>query len=141
VGILRELQDLPNDDMEDKRDPNLLNILLGLRDLLRVFLGRRAKVIAQNSEYDYVINLKEGKQPLNLPIYNLSCKELKILQEYLNSVQEKGRIWPSKSLVGALILFVPKPDRTIRLYIDYRGLNKVIIKNRYPLLLVSKMLD
>ena len=72
--------------MEDKRDPNLLNIPLGLRDLLRVFLGRRAKIIAQNLEYDYIINLKEGKQPLNLPIYNLSYKELKILREYLNSV-------------------------------------------------------
>ena len=47
--------------MEDKRDPNLLNILLGLRDLLRVFLGRWAKIIAQNLEYDYAINLEEGK--------------------------------------------------------------------------------
>ena len=40
ASILRELQDLPNDNIEDKRDPNLLNILLGLRDLLRVFLGK-----------------------------------------------------------------------------------------------------
>jgi len=46
MGILRELQDLPDDNIEDERDPNLLNIPLGLRDLLRVFLGRRAKVIA-----------------------------------------------------------------------------------------------
>jgi len=61
VGILRELWDLPNDDIEDERDPNLLNIPLGLRDLLRVFLDRRAKVIAQNLEYDYAINLEEGK--------------------------------------------------------------------------------
>ena len=42
---------------------------------------------------------------------------------------------------GVLILFVLKPDRTIRLYVDYRGLNKITIKNRYLLLLVSKMLD
>ena len=61
MGILRELWDLPNDDIEDERDPNLLNIPLGLRDLLRVFLDRRAKVIAQNLEYDYAINLEEGK--------------------------------------------------------------------------------
>ena len=40
VSVLRELQDLPNDDMEDKRDFDLLNIPLGLRDLLRVFLGK-----------------------------------------------------------------------------------------------------
>ena len=79
--------------------------------------------------------------PPNLPIYNLSRKELKILREYLNSLLEKGQIRPSKSLAGVLILFVLKLDGTIRLYIDYRGLNKITIKNRYLLLLVSKMLD
>ena len=61
ASILRELWDLPNDDIEDERDPDLLNILLGLRDLLRVFSGRRAKVLSQNLEYDYAINLEEGK--------------------------------------------------------------------------------
>ena len=40
IRVLRELWDLPKNNIEDKRDPNLLNILLGLRDLLRVFLGR-----------------------------------------------------------------------------------------------------
>ena len=45
VGILRELQDLPNNNIKDKRDSNLLNILLGLRDLLRVFLSKQAKVL------------------------------------------------------------------------------------------------
>ena len=40
VNVLRELQNLPNNNTEDKRDFNLLNILLGLRDLLRVFLDR-----------------------------------------------------------------------------------------------------
>jgi hypothetical protein len=43
--------------------------------------------------------------------------------------------------VGAPILFVPKADSTIRLCVDYRGLNKVTIKNRYPILLVSEILD
>ena len=79
ASVLRELRDLPNNNTEDERDPNLLNILLGLRDLLRVFSGRRARVLTQSLEYNYVINLEEGKVPLNLPIYNLSYKELKIL--------------------------------------------------------------
>ena len=79
--------------------------------------------------------------PLNLPIYNLSYKELKTLQEYLNSLLKKGSIWPNKLLIGVLILFVLKQDKTIRLYVDYYSLNKVIIKNCYLLLLVSEMLD
>jgi hypothetical protein len=40
MSVLKELQDLLNNNIEDERDPNLLNILLGLRDLLRVFLGK-----------------------------------------------------------------------------------------------------
>ena len=89
ISVLRELQDLPNNNTEDERNPNLLNIPVGLRDLLRVFLGRRAKVLLQNLKYNYAINLEEGKQLLNLSIYNLSYKELKILQEYLNGLLER----------------------------------------------------
>ncbi|OCK91094.1 uncharacterized protein K441DRAFT_576358, partial [Cenococcum geophilum 1.58] len=59
----------------------------------------------------------------------------------LNKNLSKGFIRPNQLLTGALILFVLKLDRTIRLYIDYCGLNKIIIKNRYLLLLISKMLD
>jgi len=40
ISVLRDLWDPPNNNIEDKRDPNLLNILIGLRDLLKVFLGR-----------------------------------------------------------------------------------------------------
>ena len=54
---------------------------------------------------------------------------------------EKGWIWLSKSLVNTLILFVPKLNEIIRLYVDYRSLNKVIIKNCYLLPLVSEMLN
>jgi len=61
ASVPRELRDLPDNNMEDERDPNLLNIPLGLRDLLRVFLGRRASVLTQNLVYNYTINLEEGK--------------------------------------------------------------------------------
>ena len=140
ASVPRELRDLP-DDAEDEHDPALSKIPSGLRDLLRVFSGRRAHILPQNSEYDHAIDLEEGKTPPNLPIYNLSRKELEILREYLDSSLEKGWIRPSKSPAGAPILFVPKPDGTMRLCVDYRGLNKITIKNRYPLPLVSEMLD
>jgi len=52
-----------------------------------------------------------------------------------------GRIRPSKSPAGSPILFVPKKDGSLRLCVDYRGLNKVTIKNRYPLPLISEILD
>ena len=76
-----------------------------------------------------------------MPIYNLSARELEILRDYLAEAQEKGWISPSNSPVGAPILFVPKADGTMRLCVDYRGLNKVTVKDRYPIPLVSEMLD
>ena len=53
----------------------------------------------------------------------------------------KGFIQPSKSPVGAPILFVKKKDASVRLCVDYRGLNKVTVRNRYPLHLIPTLLD
>lgn len=53
----------------------------------------------------------------------------------------KGWIRPSISPIGALILFTLKKDGSLCLYINYHGLNAIIIKNRYPLPLISEILD
>ena len=53
----------------------------------------------------------------------------------------KGFIRESKSPIGILILFVLKKGGSLRLYINYRSLNSIIIKNRYPLLLITKIID
>lgn len=75
------------------------------------------------------------------PIYNLSATELSTLRDYLEDALQKGWITHSKSPAGAPILFVPKKDGGLRLCVDYRGLNKVTIKNRHPLPLISEILD
>ena len=61
ANVPRELQDLPNNNVEEKNDLILLKIPLGLKDLLRVFLDKQAHIFAQHLEYDHVINLKKGK--------------------------------------------------------------------------------
>jgi hypothetical protein len=73
--------------------------------------------------------------------YNLSPRELKALDEFVTDSLAKGYIRESTSPAGAPELFAPKKDRTLRLYVDYRGLNAVTIKNRYPLSLISELLD
>jgi hypothetical protein len=74
-------------------------------------------------------------------LYNLLEPQLKILQEYLINALRKKWIRPFISLIGAFILFISKKDRGLRLYINYHSLNKIIIKNRYPLPLINKTLD
>jgi hypothetical protein len=76
-----------------------------------------------------------------LGLYNLSQRELQVLREYLDTALKKGWIYASRSLSVALILFVPKKDGGNRLCVDYHSLNKVTIKNRYLLPLISKLLD
>ena len=79
VNVPKELQDLPNNNAENENDFALLNIPLNLRDLLRVFLDRWVHILLQNLEYNYEINLEEGRQLPNFFIYNLFCKKLEIL--------------------------------------------------------------
>ena len=76
-----------------------------------------------------------------MPIYNLLQKELQILQKYLDSTLNKSQIKPSKLLAGVPILFILKADSIIYLYVNYRCLNKITIKNQYLLLLVGKLLN
>ena len=60
------------------------------KEEIDVFSDELASVLQQNSEYDHAIDLKEGKTPPQVPIYNLSQKELQILREYLESAFKKG---------------------------------------------------
>jgi hypothetical protein len=89
----------------------------------------------------HAIDIEEGKDPPVMPIYPLAQSELKALREYLDKALERGWIRESKSPAGAPILFVPKKDGSLRLCVDYRGLNKVTIKNRHPLPLIGELLD
>ena len=81
------------------------------------------------------------KTPPYQRMYNLSPAELRTLEEYINDALAKGLIRESKSSAGAPILFVPKKDGTLRLCVDYRGLNEMTVKNRHPLPLISELLD
>ena len=75
------------------------------------------------------------------PLYKLSNSELAALRTYLEEALAKGWIRHSTSPAGAPILFVPKKDGGLRLCVDYRALNKVTVKNRHPLPLISETLD
>jgi hypothetical protein len=105
------------------------------------FSSQNSKTLPSSNEYDHSIDLEPGARVPYGPIYPLSQKELAELRKYIDENLKNGRIRESKSPAGAPILFVPKADGGLRLCVDYRGLNKVSVKNRYPLPLISEILD
>ena len=106
-----------------------------------LFHKEAADILPENQPWDHTIPLKEGFQPPFGPIYSLSAIELKALRAYLDENLKKGFIQPSSSPAGAPILFVKKKDGSLRLCVDYRGLNAITIKNRYALPLISELID
>ena len=78
-------------------------------------------------------SLVPGSTPPSQATYRMSPKELDELKQQLQELSDHGFIQPSKSPYGAPVLFVKKKDGSIRMCIDYRALNKITIKNKYPL--------
>jgi hypothetical protein len=82
-----------------------------------------------------------GTNPISKAPYRMTSSELKELKEQLQELLDKGFICPSISLRGAPVLFVKKKDGSMRMCIHYRDLNKVTIKNQYPLPRIDDLLD
>jgi hypothetical protein len=88
------------------------------------------------------IPTEPGHTPPFRPLYRLSPIEMEEARKQVTFLLERGLIEPSVSPYGASILFVPKPNgRGLRMCVDYRALNSVSIKNRYPLPRIDDMLD
>jgi hypothetical protein len=92
-------------------------------------------------EVEFGIECVLGTNPISKAPYRMASSELKELKEQLQELLDKGFIRPSISPWGALVLFVKKKDGSMRMCIDYRELNKVTIKNRYPLPRIDDLLD
>ena len=89
----------------------------------------------------HAIKLHDAKQPPYRQIYILALVELETLKIYIKTYLKTGFISSSKSLVSAFILFDKKLDSSFWLYVNYQGLNNLIIKNWYPLPLIGEAID
>lgn len=127
----------PIDSFENDRSA-LPASLHEYRDVFNTDSEAARQLVTQAS---HPIVLELGTKPPFRPLYNLSTTELATLREYLELAMEKGWIRRSESEAGAPILFVPKKDGTLRLCVDYRGLNSITVKNRCPLPLIGETLD
>ncbi|KAJ0431726.1 putative nucleotidyltransferase, Ribonuclease H [Helianthus annuus] len=92
-------------------------------------------------QVEFRIDIIPGAAPIARAPYRLAPTEMKELRTQLDELLAKGFIRPSSSPWGAPVLFVKKKDGSMRLCIDYRELNKVTIKNRYPLPRIDDLFD
>ncbi|KAJ8771340.1 hypothetical protein K2173_026517 [Erythroxylum novogranatense] len=92
-------------------------------------------------ETKFTIDIIPGTAPISIPPYRMAPVELKELKTQLQELLDKGFIRPSVSPWGALILFIKKKDGTLRLCINYRQLNRITVKNKYPLPRIDDLFD
>ena len=111
------------------------------RDLSMVFSKTKASGLPLHRPYDCAIDLLPNTMPPRRRLYSLSPPERLAMDEYIREVLKTGFIRPSRSPAGAGFFFVGKKDGGLRPCIDYRGLNKITIKDRYPLPLMSSAFE
>ena len=125
--------------LEDEERPNF-DLPRVVCEYVDVFLDKlpgrpRQRVV------DFGVELHPGTSPISMTPHRMAPVELQELRVQLQELLDKGFIRPSTSPWGAPVLFVKKKDKTLRLCIDYRQLNRVTIKNRYPLPRIDDLFD
>nr|GEX24590.1 hypothetical protein [Tanacetum cinerariifolium] len=114
--------------------------ILTFHDFLEVFL-EDLPGIPPTRQVEFQIDLVPGATPVAWAPYRLDSSEMKELSDQLKKLADKGFIRPSSSPWEALVLFVKKKDRSFQMCIDYQELNKLTVKNRYPLPRIDNLLD
>ena len=92
-------------------------------------------------DIEFVIYLLPGTAPISKRLYRMAVNELEELKKQLKELLDKKFIRPSSSPWGAPVIFVEKKDGTQRMCVDYRSLNEVTIKNKYPLPRIEDLFD
>ncbi|GKA85842.1 putative reverse transcriptase domain-containing protein [Tanacetum coccineum] len=125
---------------EDKSKEKRLKDVPIVRDFLEVF-PEDLSGLPPTRQVEFQIDLVPGAAPVARAPYRLAPSKMKELSEQLKELFDKGFIRPSSSPWGALVLFVKKKDGSFRMCIDYRELNKLMVKNRYPLPRIDDLSD
>jgi hypothetical protein len=111
-----------------------------VKDFLDVF-PEELLGMPPDREVEFVIDLLPGTTPISKRPYKMSVEELKELKKQLIELQKAGYIRPSSPPWGALVLFVQNKDGSQWMCVDYRSLNDVTVKNKYPLPRIEDLFD
>ena len=119
--------------------------LFALPDYTKEFKSMFAKedfdILPEHRQWDHAIKLVLGLEPKSLKVYPLSPVEQKELDSFLEENLCIRQIRPSKSPMVALVFFIKKKDSLLWLVQDYRALNSMMVKNKYPLPLISELMS
>ena len=116
---------------ESESKPKELSLIPVVAEFPDVFLDELPGLPPKRT-VEFVIDLVPGVSPISKAPYRMAPAELKELKSQLEELLQAGFIRPSTSPWGAPVPFVKKKDGSLRLCIDYRQLNQVTVKNRYP---------
>ena len=112
-----------------------------VKDFGPIFEKDEFNELPMRTKWDHAIELKEDSTPFTSKIYPLSKDEQQELDGFIEEHLRSGRIRPSKNPIASPFFFVKKKDGRLRPVQDYRRLNAMTIKNRYPLPLISEVID
>ncbi|GJU64233.1 putative reverse transcriptase domain-containing protein [Tanacetum coccineum] len=127
-------------ETEDKSGEKRLEDVPIVRDFPEVF-PEDLSGLPPTRQVEFQIDLMPGVAPVARAPYRLAPSKMKELSEQLQELSDKGFIRPNSSPWGAPVLFVKKKDGSFRMCIDYRELNKLTVKNRYPLPRIDDLFD
>nr|GEV53874.1 putative reverse transcriptase domain-containing protein [Tanacetum cinerariifolium] len=126
--------------MEKKSDEKRLDNIPVVREFPDVFL-EELPGLPPVRQVEFQIDLTPRAAPVARAPYRLAPSEMQDLSNQLQELADRGFIRPSASPWGAPVLFVKKKDKFFRMCIDYRELNKLTVKNRYPLSRIDDLFD
>ncbi|GLB43839.1 putative reverse transcriptase-rnase h-integrase [Lyophyllum shimeji] len=112
-----------------------------LHDFEDVFSKATFDELPEHKQWDHAIELEPGSTPSLCKVYPLAPSEQAELDAFLDENLKSGRIRPSKSPMASPVFFIKKKDGLLRLVQDYRALNAITVKNRYPLPLISELIN
>ncbi|GJV57020.1 putative reverse transcriptase domain-containing protein [Tanacetum coccineum] len=127
-------------ETKDKSEEKRLEEVLTVQEFLEVFPEDLPR-LPPTLQVEFHIDLVPGAAPVARAPYRLAPSELQELSTQLQELSDKGFIRPSSSPWGAPVLIVKKKDRSFRMCIDYHELNKLTVKNRYPLPRIDDLFD
>jgi len=110
-----------------------VKILPQYQDYTDIVSQKKINALPEHTKYDHRTDfIPEARLPEG-PIYHFCKKDLDTLWDYNREIEDYGKFRRSSLQVGAPVLCMPKPDSMLRLYVDYRVLNKITSRNKYPL--------